>query len=285
MAIEVIPNAAPVGAQIVGLDLRQPPDDQAAALLRTALDDHGMIFIRDQHITPAQYLAFCRRLGELQRHALDQFLLEGQPEILVLSNVVEDGRQLGVADAGQYWHTDGAFSRQPHIYSSLHAQEIPVGEDGGALGDTMFVSTVHAFRTLPAPLQDKLRSLQGTHSLIAQYEKKKNSGIGRHVPLTDAQKARNPDLLHPLVWRHPRSGKECLYVNEGTTFGIDGMDATQAEELIRMLCDHIVQPGLIHRHHWRVGDILVWDNFSTQHKVSFDFGPQHRRRMHRTTLG
>src|SRR5262245_20273624 len=194
MPMRVIPNEAPVGAEVAGVDLSRPVDEETFAGLRAALDAHGLIYLRGQALTPAQYVAFGRRLGALERHVFDQFLLAGQPEIVVLSNIVENGKAIGVADAGQYWHTDGAFTPKPHIYSVLHSQEIPTDDEGEALGNTMFVSTTHAFDTLPAALQQRLRPLRGLHSLIAQYEKKKSSGIGRHVPLTDDQKRRTPDL-------------------------------------------------------------------------------------------
>ncbi len=284
MVVRVVPNEVPVGAQIESLDLSVPIDDASLNIVRTALDAHGMVYLRDQQLTPAQYVALGRRLGTLEKHVFDQFLLKDQPEIVVLSNIVENGQQMGVADAGQFWHTDGAFNTHPHIYSMLHAQEIPTDAGGEPLGDTMFVSTVHAFSTLPAQLQERLRPLRGLHSLIIQYEKKKTSGIGRHVPLTPEQKARTPDLYHPVVWPHPRTGRECLYVNEGTTFGLEGVPAEEALALIRQLCEHISRPEVTYHHKWRVGDILIWDNFSTQHKVNFNFGPERRRRMHRMTV-
>lgn len=284
MTLKVVRNEAPVGAEIVGVDLATPVDDATLAALRAALDEHGLIYLRGQMITPAQYVAFGRRLGTLERHVFDQFLLKDHPEIVVLSNVVENGKAIGVADAGQYWHTDGAFTPHPHIYSVLHSQEIPVDERGKALGSTMFVSTIHAFDTLPPVRQQQLRPLRGLHSLIAQYEKKKSSGIGRHVPLTPEQKQRTPDLYHPIVWPHPRTGRECLYVNEGTTFGIEGMPHAEAIALIHELCAHVSRPAAVYHHPWKVGDVLIWDNYSTQHKVNFNFGPDRRRRMHRMTV-
>ncbi len=98
------------------------------------------------------------------------------------------------------------------------------------------------------------------------------------------QRARSPDLYHPIIWPHPRSSRPCLYVNEGTTFGIEGMPADEAMPLIRELCAHITRPEAVYHHHWRVGDLLVWDNYSTQHKVTFDYNPEQRRKMHRTTV-
>ncbi|MGE0798552.1 MAG: TauD/TfdA dioxygenase family protein [Lautropia sp.] len=284
MPFEIVPNPVPVGAELRGLDASRPLADADLAQLRGALDDYGVVYLRDQPLTPDQYVAFGARLGTLRRHVFDQFLLASQPSILVISNIVENGRQIGVADAGQYWHTDGAFEAEPHIYSVLNAQEIPHDDGGKPLGSTMFVSTVHAFATLDDEIRARLRGRRGFHSLIAQYEKKQHTGKGAHVPLTDEQKARNPDRFHPLVWPHPRSGRECLYVNEGTTFGIEGMPDDEALPLIARLCEHIVRPEVIYHHRWQVGDLLIWDNYSTQHKVNFDYGPQRRRKMHRLTV-
>jgi taurine dioxygenase len=284
MNLSVVPNDVPVGAELIGLDLGQTLDSVALGQVRQALDDHGMIYARDQFLSPEQFIAFSGQLGQLKRHVFDQFLLKEHPQILVISNVVEDGRQIGVADAGQYWHTDGAFEVRPHMYSLLHAQEIPENLAGPSLGDTMFVSTRHAYRTLPLEMQTRLKGMQGLHSLIIQYEKKKSTGVGKHVPLTPEQKARNPDRYHPVVWSHPRSQAECLYVNEGTTFGLQGIPEDEAQDLIRQLCSHITRPEVVYHHKWRVGDVLVWDNYSTQHKVNFNYGPHQRRRMHRTTV-
>ncbi|MGE0314134.1 MAG: TauD/TfdA dioxygenase family protein [Lautropia sp.] len=284
MPFEIVPNAVPVGAELCGLDLASPLSDRGLLRLREAIDDHGMVFVRNQFLTPDQYVTFGERLGKVRRHVFDQFLLPTHPAILLISNIVENGRQIGVADAGQYWHTDGAFETQPHLYSVLNAQEVPLDDTGQPLGSTMFVSTVHAFATLDEPTKDRLRSLRGLHSLIIQYEKKRLTGKGAHVPLTDAQKALNPDLYHPVVWKHPRTGRECLYVNEGTTFGIEGMPDAEAQALIARLCAHIVRPDVVYMHSWQVGDLLVWDNYSTQHKVNFDYGPHRRRKMHRLTV-
>jgi taurine dioxygenase len=284
MPFEIIPNSVPVGAELRGLDVSRPLSDEDLSRLRTALDDYGVIYARGQHLTPAQYVDFGSRLGKLRRHVFDQFLHPTHPTILIISNIIENGRQIGVADAGQYWHTDGAFEAEPHIYSALNAQEIPHDENGKPLGGTMFVSTIHAFDTLDEETKNRLRGRRGFHSLIVQYEKKKHTGKGPHVPLTDEQKARNPDRYHPLVWPHPRTGRECLYVNEGTTFGIEGMPDEEALPLIARLCEHIVRPEVVYHHQWKVGDLLIWDNYSTQHKVNFDYGPTRRRKMHRLTI-
>jgi taurine dioxygenase len=284
MSLEIIPNRLPVGAELRGLDLSNALDAGTLEGVRRALDDYGMIFIRGQHLSPEQYVAFGHQLGTPRAHVFDQFLLPGHPEILQISNVVEQGKPIGVADAGQYWHTDGAFETTPHIYSVLNAREIPQDEDGNPLGSTMFVSTVHALDTLDLATREKIANMRGLHSLIIQYEKKKTSGKARHVPLTEEQKRRNPDLYHPLIWTHPRSGRGCLYVNEATTFGIEAMADEAALRLIAELCAHIARPQVTYHHRWAVGDVLVWDNYSTQHKVNFDYGPARPRRMYRLTI-
>lgn len=284
MPLTITPNLAPVGAELSGIDLRSAVAADELAALRAALDRYGMIFLRNQPLSPAQFVAFSALFGTLEAHVFDQFVMKDQPEVLVLSNIVEDGRQVGVADAGQFWHVDGAFNVKPHLYSMLNAKEIPVGADGQPLGDTMFTSTIHAFETLAPAVQAALRPRRGLHSLIRQYEKKAHSSVGPHVPLTPEQRAAKPDRYHPAVWPHPRTGRENLYVNEGTTFGFADMSDDDAEPLLRELFAHIVRPQVIYHHQWQVGDVLVWDNCAVQHKVNFNFGPEHRRRMHRTTV-
>lgn len=151
MPVTITPNAAPVGAELSGVDLRTPLAPEDLASIRSALDRHGMIVLRNQPLSPAQFVAFSALFGTLEAHVFDQFLLKDQPEVLVLSNITENGRQMGVADAGQFWHVDGAFNAKPHLYSLLNAQEIPLDAGGAPLGDTMFTTRSTRSRRCPQP--------------------------------------------------------------------------------------------------------------------------------------
>ena len=285
MTIRVIPSAQPVGAEIQGLDLGRPIIAAEFAEVQAGLDRHGMICIRGQRISPERFLDFSGRFGAHEKHLFANFLHPEHPEILMLSNIVENGRPIGLADAGQNWHVDGSFNAKPQLYSLLHSQEIPVDEKGAPLGDTSFASTIYAFETLDSATRDLLRPLQALHSLGRQYAKRKAQGKrGAHDKVTTQQMDIAPDVYHPAVMRHPRTGKECLYVNTNTTFGFKGMPDEEAGPLIDRLVEHITRPEFVYRHKWQPGDIIVWDNFAVQHMVSINFGPQQRRLMHRTTV-
>jgi taurine dioxygenase len=286
VTLRIIPSGQPVGAEVQGVDLERPLTAAAFAQVHAALDRHGVICIRgQQHVPPARFLAFSGRFGAHEQHLFTQFLHPGHPEILILSNIEEDGRPIGLADAGRNWHVDGSFNAKPHLYSLLHAQEIPRREDGSPLGDTLFASTVYAFATLDAPTRELLRGLDALHSLARQYARRREQArVGPHQQATTGQMGTARDVWHPAVLRHPRTDAECLYVNGNTTFGLRGMPEQEASALIDRLVAHITRPGLVYRHRWQPGDILVWDNFQVQHRAEIDYAPSQRRRMHRTTV-
>ena len=120
---------APLGAEVLGLDLSRPVSDETFRRIHRAHLDHHVLVFRDLRITPQQQIEFSRRFGPLQIHVLHQFQLPGHPEILVVSNVVEDGKPLGLGDAGHYWHSDLSYKDKPSLGSMLHAQELPA--EGG----------------------------------------------------------------------------------------------------------------------------------------------------------
>ncbi len=286
MTIEVIPNPEPIGAEVRGIDLSRPYSEAEFAQVRGALDKHGMIFIRNQKVPADNFLEFSSRFGQHEHHLYKNFLHPEHPEILILSNIVENGKPVGLSDAGLYWHTDGAYAPRPHLYTLLHGQEIPTDANGVSLGNTMFVSAVHAFKTLDRAMQDKLRPLVGGHSLAYTHARRKKAGAKSDAgdKVAKEELAAQTDVYHPVVWKHPRSGAECLYVNENSTFGFKGMGESEAMPLIEKLCAHITRPEAVYHHKWQPGDVIVWDNLQSQHKITADFTPQQRRRLHRTTV-
>ncbi len=142
MNIQLCP--APLGAEITGLDLSKPIDDATLLAIENLFHDRGIIVFRDQHLTNEQHIAFSRRLGDLEIHIATHCLFPGHPEILIVSNIIEDGRPIGLGDAGQYWHSDLSYVANPSRCSLLYALEVPV-KDGAVLGDTLFASAAHAF--------------------------------------------------------------------------------------------------------------------------------------------
>jgi taurine dioxygenase len=276
MTIEVIPTGAAVGAEIRGVDLSRPLGDNVFALVERAFDEHGVIFFRDQQLTPPQQVAFTRRFGEIEYNIFgERWSVEGSPEIVVVSNVTEDGQPIGVKRAGENWHSDMCYTARPPRGTMLYAHEIPTLY-GLPLGDTEFASAAVAWEALPEAMQGLLRGRRATFDF---------AGRKRAFPPTRAEVERNPAVSHPIARIHPRTGRKCLYVMRDDCTAIDGMEDSEAEALIAALAEHIVKPAHIYRHQWRPGDLLMWDNCTVQHRAIQDYDLPQRRLMHRTTMG
>ena len=276
MAIEIIPTGAALGAEIRGVDLARPPDDATFAAIERAYDEHGVVFFRDQRLTPQQQVAFTRRFGEIAFNIFgERWSVPGAPEIVVVSNIAEDGRPIGVRRAGENWHSDMCYTARPPRGTMLYALEIPE-LFGLTLGDTEFASAAAAWDALPEPLR---RRLDGRRAVFDF------TGRQRAFPPTQAEIDRNPPVRHPIARTHPRTGRKCLYVMRDDCNGIEGVAAEEADALIAALADHVVKPAFVYRHRWRRGDLLMWDNCTVQHRAIQDYDLPQRRLMHRTTMG
>ncbi|MCC6587652.1 MAG: TauD/TfdA family dioxygenase [Bryobacterales bacterium] len=274
-------SAAPLGAEITGLDLAQPVDSKTFQQIEDLLHDRGVIVFRGQDLTEEQHITFSRRFGDLEIHVATQCLRPGYPEILVVSNVIEDGKPIGLADAGQYWHSDLSYVRNPSRGSLLLAREVPV-QDGRVLGETLFASAAYAYDTLPEGLKARLSTLTAVHGYGYRYELQNSAGL--RGKLSDQQLSTVPDVHHPVIRRHPITGRKVLFVNEGFTHAMAGMDQAEGQALLQQLFDHITRPEALYRHNWQVGDLLMWDNCLVQHRAIRNYEWPMRRLMHRTTV-
>lgn len=276
MSIEIIPTGAAVGAEIRGVDLSLPLDDATFAVIERAYNEHGVIFFRDQHVTPPQQVAFTRRFGEIAFNIFgERWSVPGSPEIVVVSNITEDGKPIGIRRAGENWHSDMCYTATPPRGTMLYAVEIP-DLHGLPLGDTEFASAAAAWDALPQALRDRI---EGRYAIFDF------TGRKRAFPPSAAEIERNPPVRHPIARTHPFTGRKCLYVMRDDCTGIEGVPAEEAEVLIAALADHVVKPAFIYRHQWRVGDLLLWDNCTVQHRAVQDYDMPLRRLMHRTTMG
>lgn len=279
---------APLGAEVIGIDLGQPLADADFERVVDAFHERSLLVLRDQKISPEQHIAFSKRLGDLQVHIQSTYHLPAHPEIYSISNVVDaDGKPIGLADAGKVWHTDLSYMKEPSRCSLLYAHEVPHDDNGIALGDTLFTSTIRAYAALPAATKERLTGLRAVHSYMQVFDKInaiKRSGVANLVPLTDEQKKKVPEVTHPIVITHPYTRKKILFVNEGITVRIADLPAAEGDALLQTLVDHAHKAEFIYRHSWRVGDLLMWDNISTQHLAMHDYVLPRRRRMHRTTV-
>ncbi|MFN7921517.1 MAG: TauD/TfdA family dioxygenase [Bryobacteraceae bacterium] len=279
--MKVSVGGAPLGAEITSLDLSLRVDTQAFATVERLLHDRGVIVFRGQELTPQQHIDFSRRLGDLEIHVATQYLKPGHPEILIVSNIVEDGRNIGLADAGQYWHSDLSYIAKPSRCSLLYALEVPV-RDGVVLGETLFASAAHAYDTLPADMRASLEGLTATHTYGDRYRKQQAAG-GRGA-LSQEQLEKVPAVHHPVIREHPVTGRKVVFVNEGFTVSIDGMAADESTALLDTLFRHITRPEALYTHRWQAGDVLMWDNCLTQHRAIRNYELPLRRLMHRTTV-
>ena len=272
---------APLGAEITELDLTQPLDAAAFRAIEDLFHDRGVLVVREQHLTETQHIAFSRRFGGLEIHVAKEYLKPGYPEILVVSNIVENGRNIGLADAGQYWHSDLSYVANPSRCSLLYALEVPV-QDGRVLGPTLFASAAHAYGTLPDALKSRLEGLRAVHRYGDRY--KKQQAAGGRAALSEEQLKQVPDVSHPVLRPHPFTGRKVLFVNEGFTAFIEGIPAGESDALLRELFAHMVRPETLYTHQWRQGDLLMWDNCLVQHRAIHDYELPLRRLMHRTTV-
>jgi taurine dioxygenase len=270
--IEIAPVAGALGAEILGVDLTAPLDDALFAEIRQAFHDHSVIFFRDQHITPDQHIAFARRFGPIN---VNRFFtaVPGHPEIAEVRKEPDQKKNIGEA-----WHTDHSYDEIPALGSMLVAREVP---DHG--GDTMFASMHAAYEALSPGLQRTLEGLRATHSSRHVF------GAEARYHGTDLKgRLHNPDAAtqdatHPVVIRHPDTGRKALYVNANFTTGIEGWTREESAALLDFLYQHGQRPEFTCRFRWANGSIALWDNRSTWHCAVNDYHGQ-RRLMHRITI-
>ena len=279
--ITVKPTGAALGAEILGVDLSKTVDDTTFATIVDAFHEYEVVFFRGQVLTPEQHIAFSRRFGELEKHVRIDCCRPGYPELFVVSNVIENGKPIGSRDAGLFWHSDLCYMKEPSRGSLFYAREVPM-RDGEPLGDTLFASATAAFAALPEATKQRIAGLKAVNSYEKGYYRDRKSG-GR-APLTEEQKRKTPDIEHPVVRTHPYTGKKCLFINEGYTSRIASLAAPESDRLLAELLAHATDERFVYRHRWRVGDLLIWDNCSTQHLAVPDYELPQRRLMERTTV-
>ena len=257
-------------AEVTGADLKRDDYEQFAAIKAAHLK-HGVIVIRGQSMTPDDQIRFSRRFGTLAIHVLEDQLLEGHPEILLVSNKTEDGRYVGLPDAGRFWHTDQSYEEKPALGSLLFAIEVPA--DGS--GDTRFCDMTSAYDALTDDMKTRLDGLRGKHIYNHSHE---------NFSLNGEQQDRLPGYDHPLVRTHPETGRKALYLGGKLLKFIVGMDETESVMLLDDLYGHCQDDRFIYKHKWRQGDLVFWDNRCTMHYAQPYDDKRYTRHMHRTTV-
>ncbi len=264
------------GAEVRGLDLREAIDDSLAEELRTALYEHQVLLFRNQVLSLSDQVRFTAALGPVDTPWDQHFQNPQEPRVQIITNA---GRQ-GVTHKTStlYWHTDHSFAPTPSRETILYAVAVPP-----AGGNTLFANTRQAYDDLPGDLKDGLHRFRARHSFAYLM-----MGLLRQrVPesVADAEQARFPDVLHPLVRTHPATGRRSLYLNELCVDRIVDLDEAGSSRLLQQLLDHCLQPQYVYSHRWSVGDVVAWDNVSTMHRAD-DIPADHPRLFNRTnTIG
>ena len=272
------PFDAACGAEVLGLDLSRPlADADFARIHRAHLDHHVLVFRGQDELTPDRQVAFSRRFGPLQIHVLNQFQLAGHPEILVISNIKEGGKPIGLGDAGYYWHSDLSYMPRPSLGSMLHAQELPAQG-----GDTLFANQHRAWDDLPAALSKAVEGRRAEHWYLSKYAELQARNPWR-PNLTQAQIDAVKPVAQPIVRTHPETGRKGLFVSEHFTTRILDLPDDESGALLAELFEHGTRPEFVYRHRWQPGDMVFWDNRSLMHLAAGT--PAHlRRRLDRTTI-
>jgi taurine dioxygenase len=270
--IDVHPITGSFGAEIYGADLSQPVSEELHREINQALLNHGVIFFRDQDITPEQHIAFGKLFGELDIHPFIPNL-DGYPEIIALGGKTPGA---GYARNANVWHTDLTYSQSPPMASILHGLEIP--ESGG---DTMFADLCAAYDGLSAKMKSILEDMVAVHSITQTKTLVELSSVKELKALQWALE-NVPPAEHPVVCTHPESGRKILYINANFTAYLKDMNEHESTALLDMLNQHINLPEYQCRFRWRKNSIAMWDNRRTQHYAVADYNQM--RRMHRVTV-
>jgi len=269
--IEVKPMTGALGAEVLGVDLTQPLDNDTLKVIRELWYQYKVLFFRDQDFTPEQHIAFAKNFGdEVQKPGFVP-LLEGYPEIRR-----QEMNEYSSIGSDVNWHADDTFLEVPSRCSVLHALDVPNGK-----GDTHWINMVAAYEALSEPMRTFLDSLTAVHDLVETM----GPGVLRQYGGERWQSFRDstPPVEHPVVRTHPDTGEKCLFVNPLMTYKIKGLEDHESKAILEMLYEHMTQEELTCRFRWEKNSVAFWDNRCTAHRGTNDFFPSHRL-MHRVAI-
>jgi taurine dioxygenase len=281
--MKITPTGRALGATVEAIDLSHPLSDGDFRTILHALGEHGVLCFPAQQIETEALVRFGRMFGELEINVANAFHEPGFPEVMVLSNMTQQGRPLGLADAGQGWHTDMSYSRDIALANILYAVEVPM-RDGRALGNTQFRNMHLAYAALPEAIKHRLAERTATHDFAKFWDMVRGRPGSRRGPLTPEQRAKKPPVSQPIFRTHPITGRTVLYCNPGYAVRIDGLPEEESTELLAFLFAHQEQEKFFHAHAWSQGDVLMWDNVGTVHCAVADYNPDEPRYMRRVQV-
>jgi taurine dioxygenase len=271
---EIVPLKAPLGARIEGLDRSRAGEADTAAQLARALAEHLLVVIPGDPMTPEQTREFSKAFGEPQKQLLRYKRSGSVPDVSVMvSTLMADGTTDKTAIRAEDWHTDDSYFAVPAKATLLHGIEIP--SHGGA---TWFCNMHSVFEALPEATRRRIDGMKAIHGYDTVRARNRPS------PRTPEEIAETPDVEHPLVRTHPETGRKSLYLNPNRLDRIVGLEREESDALLDELADEARKPQHHHGHVWTAGDIVVWDNRATMHRVVIDYPVGERRIMHRVLI-
>jgi len=278
--MRIEPKAASLGATIHAIDLSMPlsPDNYKA--IEQALGQYGVVSFPSQQLTARQLRDFSAYFGTLEINVANLFHDEQYPEVMILSNMKENGQPIGLSDAGQDWHTDMSYSKTIAFGNVLYGIRIPF-RDGKSLGNTAFCNMHAAYEGLPEELKAELEGMTITHDFNKFWDMMRREKGSARPPLTEEQRRRKPPVSHPVFLTHPITGRKVLYANPGYSMRINELPEARSDEILQFLFRHQVQEEYCYRHQWAQGDVLMWDNMGTIHNAVADYGPEEHRLIKR----
>lgn len=272
------PIADGFGARLLGADLAKPIAADAFAAIERIFYDAQVLVVPAQQLAPAAFVAWAQRFGPPEPHVIDQFHHPDDPNILILSNRRDErGEPLGLADAGTYFHTDYSYLPVPARATTLYSLEVP-----SRGGNTLFANQYAAYEGLPRAMRARIDNLVAIHHYGNRNDLDEASRTVASV-LTPEQKAKMPVITHPVVRRHPVTGRQALYAVSGSSFGIVGMPDDEAKQLLDELADHATQDRYVLSLPYAVGDVVIWDNPSLLHSATLT-DPGDPRTLWRITI-
>jgi len=281
MAITVTPRHPALGAEIRGVDMKKPVDAETVKQVHDAWMKHLVVVFPDQQVTDAEHVAFTRNFGEPEIFHQTSLSLRSDrvKEIFLVSNVDEQNNLLKPSAPSQVqlsssrqWHTDSSYRPMPSMGSLLHGIEI--SRTGGI---TQFINMYMVYDDLPEPLRRQVEGRKARHDFAML------SRLVGSPPPTGEERAAMPPVWHPMVRRHPVTGRKSLFISSIYNDAIEGLADGEARRLIEELSDFAAKPKYMYRHVWEPHDVLMWDNRCTVHAVT-PHDPGERRVMHRTTI-
>ena len=270
-----------IGARVTGVDLSEPLSSGDFDFVYQSLVKHKVIAFSGQSLSPEQHVSFSKRFGSCDVHSNNQYLLDGFPEILVLSNELRDGKPVGVVDAGVEWHSDLSWQMDPPLGSILYCLKTP-----NTGGNTGFINMAEVYQELPTHLKKALGSLDGVHCV--------SKLVNRRVTISEnrlnarefyaQQLEKHPPVKHPMVYRHPESNEVILFASPRFTIGIADIPEDEGQAILDELFIYLEQTSGKLEYDWAEGDVVMWDNRSVLHCAMGGYSYPDIRRINRTTV-